>query len=113
MDKNEETEEENEEARRARKKAKKKASREAKAAEREAADSEQVEVIESPDLDPPPAPKKRGRPPKPKDGSATKIIPSHSFDASVFVSIEQAPRRNVATTGMNHVVVVPAWNAFG
>jgi hypothetical protein len=37
------------------------------------------------------APKKRGRPPKPKDDSDTKITSSHSFDASVFVSIEQPP----------------------
>ena len=48
--------------------------------------AEQVKEIESL-----PASKKRGRPPKTKDGSGTKITPSHSFDASVFVSIEQPP----------------------
>ena len=83
-DKDEATEDENEEARQARKKRKKekkKARRLAEAAEA----AEQVKEIE------PPAPKKRGRPPKPKDGSSINVKPSHSFDASVFVSVEQPP----------------------
>jgi hypothetical protein len=84
-DKNAANKDEDEEARRARKKkkkAEKKARHEAEAAEA----AKQAEEVE-----PPPAPKKRGRPPKPKDGSTTKVTPSHSFDASVFVSIEQPP----------------------
>jgi len=86
-DKNEASEGEDEEAQRARKKkkkAEKKARREAEAAE---AVRQQAKEIE-----PPPIPKKkRGRPPKPKDRSTTKVTPSHSFDAAVFVSIEQPP----------------------
>jgi len=84
-DKNEVSEDEDEEAQQARKKKKKakKAHREAEAAE---AVRQQAEEIR-----PPPAPKKCGCPPKPKDGSMTKVTPSHSFDASVFVSIKQPP----------------------
>ena len=82
--KNGTSEDENEEARQARKKrkkAEKKARRKAEAAE----------ATERDEIEPPPTSKKHGHPPKPKDGSTTRVTPSHSFDASVFVSIEQPP----------------------
>ena len=78
------TEDENEEDRRAQKKLK-------KAAKKARQEAETAGHIKSIGSLPASAPKKRGRPLKSKDGSTTKITPSHSFDASVFVSIEQSP----------------------
>ena len=81
-DQNEASEDEDKEARRVRKK-KKKAEKKARR-EAEAAGAVRQQAVADP-------PKKRGRPPKSKDGSTTKVTPSHSFDASVYVSIEQPP----------------------